>query len=393
MKFGMGAYTMTLLLVVIYLSFISLGLPDSLLGAAWPSMHVSLGVPVSYAGIISFVISGGTVISSLSSMWLFKHLGTGKTIGYSTLLTAFSLLGFSLSPSFILLLPLSITLGLGAGAIDSSLNNYVAVHYEASHMSFLHASWGLGASLGPFILSVALVHGSWQNGYRSIAFIQAALTLMQFSSLKLWKRQEVDAQEERKERIVATKSDKTLYLAYGAFLFYCSYEACCILWISTYFVKILESNPIAAAKATAFFFIGITSGRLLSGFISQRVGVVRMIYCGIIISFVFTVMMLFTKTPEVTLFMVFFNGLGLAPLYPSMIHRTPRRYGSNLSPLVIGRQMATAYVGSSVVPPLMGLLAVHTSFKVLPLSGIIFLTLLLISTLIIENSKAELLEI
>lgn len=379
---------MTILLVIIYLSFISLGLPDSLLGAAWPSMHLSFALPVSYGGLVSFVISAGTVVSSLSAMWLFKHLGTGKTIGYSTLLTALSLFGFSFAPSFWLLLPLSLSLGLGAGAIDSALNNYVAVHYEASHMSFLHASWGLGASLGPFILSIALVHGSWQNGYQSIALIQMVLALLQFSSLSLWKQKEGGKTGNPKEIIRGTKSHKTIYLACLAFLFYCSYEACCILWISTYFVKMLKSDPIAAAKATSFFFIGITSGRLLSGLISRHVGVVTMIYCGLILSFVSTVALCFTQTPALTLFVVLCLGLGLAPLYPSMIHRTPRRYGSDLSPLVIGRQMATAYVGSSVVPPLIGLLAVHTSFRVLPLSGLIFLTFVLICTLIIENSKA-----
>ncbi len=306
-----------LLLAVIYLSFISLGLPDSLLGAAWPKMYLEFGVPVSFAGIISMIISMGTIISSLQSDRLTKKLGTGKVTAISVGITAAALFGFSISGSFWMLCLWAIPYGLGAGSVDASLNNYVALHYAGRHMSWLHCMWGVGTSLGPYIMEYALTGGqNWNMGYRYISYLQIILTAVLLCSLPLWKK---------------------------------------------------------AGGLAALFFIGITAGRALSGFITMKLSDPQMIRMGqiIILAGILFMLLPFGFGSQAGLLMV---GLGCAPIYPCIIHSTPDHFGADKSQAVIGVQMASAYMGSLLMPPVFGLLAQNISASLFP----VFLLLLLI---------------
>lgn len=383
---------MSLLLVIIYISFISLGLPDSLLGSAWPIMHTILNVPVEYAGFLSFATCICTVISSLSAMWLNKKFGTGKTIAFSTLMTSFALFGYSFSSSFILLIPISIVLGLGAGAIDSAINNYVALKYKANHMAFLHAFWGLGATLGPLILSIGLSKNNYQLGYRIIASIQLSLSIIQFLFIKKF-----DKEEKKKTIIIDGKEvnniiegisrDWTKYLAMLAFFFYCSIETSMFVWISTYSVNFLKFNIADGARIASLFFVGITSGRLISGFIANKIKNVPLIYISATISSISALILLFNFNKYISALSVLFIGLGFAALYPSMIHRTPRRFGSVLSPKIIGFQMASAYIGSAFMPPIVGVIMLRIGYSFLPILVLVFSILIIIVTKIIEKPK------
>jgi fucose permease len=376
---------MTVLLILTYFSFISLGLPDSLLGAAWPMMHLDFQVPVTYAGILSFTASGCTVVSSLAAMWLNRHLGTGKTIAFSTLLTGIALVLYSFCGNFWLLIPISIALGLGGGAIDSALNNYVALHFQARHMSFLHAFWGIGATLGPVILGAFMARGSWRGGYRTIAAVQLSLCLVQFLSIPLWK--EGRGGSDSKTLISGGSKPWTRYLAMLSFLFYCAAEGTSFIWVSTYFTQVLGSDAVFAAKASSAVFLGITCGRLVSGLVAERTGVRKLIYIGAGLAAAGFACLPFASSQQLGLAIVFIAGMGMGPIYPDMIHRTPRRFGSEVSPKIIGQQMAAAYVGSTCVPPLMGLVFNSLSFKALPVLGIACMTAVIVLTSIIESGN------
>lgn len=377
---------MTILLVIIYLSFISLGLPDSLLGAVWPVMHTDFAVPIPFGGYLNMLVAFCTVISSLFAMKIHKWLGTAKTIAISTTLTALAILGFSITPSFWFMFPLAIVLGLGAGAIDSALNNYVALHYKASHMSFLHCCWGIGATIGPLILSYNIKNATWRRGYLIIAIAQASLAAIQFVSMPLWKNRDGQKNAEG-VNFTQTVSAKTKPLALLSFFCYCAFETSCILWIATFFVQVLGVSPEISARASSAFFVGITSGRLISGFVSDKVGVKKMIYISSLLAIFAVVILLLSKSLTVSFVATFLTGLGCGPLYPSMIHRTPRRYGSELSPKIIGQQMAAAYVGSTLMPPILGNIAMTTGFTIIPIFGIALISLVFIFTHIIEKSK------
>lgn len=377
---------MTILLLVIYSSFISLGLPDSLLGAAWPVMSTFFGMKVSYAGVISFTVSGCTVVSSLSAMWLHRKLGTGRTVAFSTMLTGVSLLLFSVMPNFWLLIPPAVFLGLGAGAIDSAINNYVALHYPASQMSFLHCCWGVGASVGPVILSAFINRGSWQQGYRVIAVIQLCLGLIQFFSIKLWKDSDSGLDGGTKA-LTGGSAPGTRPFALLAFFFYSCMEAVSILWIPTYFVNRFSCGAAFAAKASTALFIGITGGRFLSGIISSKVGVKRIIFCSSVFIAASFVGLLLCSSQNTAIVLVFLIGLGMAPVFPSMIHRTPRRFGSQLSPKIIGQQMASAYLASTCIPPVMGILFNSAGFHLLPFFCVICACCLFAFTAMVEHKN------
>lgn len=377
----------SLLLVIIYLSFISLGLPDSLLGSAWPVMHAELSVPVSLAGVISIIISVGTIFSSFFSDKLLRKFGAGKIIAVSVFMTALALFGFSISNRFWMLALWSIPYGLGAGAVDSVLNNYVALHYKAQHMSWLHCMWGVGASVSPYIMSFSLVKlDSWNYGYLIVSIIQIALSFAIFMSLPLWKK---GAENKDENEVKSTKalSVKEIFKTKGAlpcflaFFCYCALEVTTSLWASTYLSDVWDFSPEMAAGFASMFYIGITVGRLFNGFLAIKFSdkaLIRM-GLGIITLGVLLIFLPFHSAFSVVGFII--AGLGCAPIYPCIIHMTPDIFGRDKSQAIIGVQMAFAYTGFLTMPPLFGVLADFVSISLLPM---IMLALLVIMALMHE---------
>ena len=360
-----------LLLSIIYLSFISLGLPDALLGAAWPTMCQEFGSPVSYAGILSMIISVGTVISSLQSDRMTKWLDTGKVTAFSVAMTAMALLGFSISTEFWQLCLWAVPYGLGAGSVDASLNNYVALHYASRHMSWLHCMWGIGASTGPYVMGAVLTGGmGWNAGYRIIGVFQILLTAVLLLSLKLWKKRPgADGEEGEKEKaltlkeIFAIPGAKEVMLA---FFCYCALEQTGILWGSSYLVLHLGMEETKAASLASLFVTGMTIGRLVSGFLTFRFNDTNMIRLGQGVILLGIGVMLLPLGEVGAMAGLLLIGLGCAPVYPCVIHSTPEHFGSDKSQAVIGVQMASAYVGTCLMPPLFGLIANHISVRLLP---------------------------
>lgn len=370
------------LLALIYLAFISLGLPDSLLGAGWPVMHTELGVSVSFMGIISMVISGGTIVSSLLSDKLTHKFGTHTVTVTSVLLTVAALFGFSFSGSFSMLIIFAVPYGLGAGAIDAALNNYVALHYKAKHMSWLHCFWGVGAIISPFIMSFALKNLNWNGGYRIVGFIQLAIALLLLVTLPVWKinKTESTADTKRVGLTAALKIKGVPFLLIGFFA-YCAAEATAMYWASTYFTEVKGISGDRAASFAALFYIGITLGRFASGFITERLGDRRMILLGTGILACGIMILLIPVRSYMTAFAAFLViGFGCAPIYPCIIHSTPANFGAENSGAIIGIQMASAYVGSTFIPPLFGLFGNAVGFSVMPVYLLAFFALMIIMT-------------
>lgn len=372
---------MSLLLAIIYIAFISLGLPDALLGSAWPSMHGALNVPVSYAGIISMIISAGTIISSLFSDKMNSKLGTGKVTAVSVGLTAVSLLGFSVSKSFLMLCVIAFPYGLGAGAVDAALNNYVALHYKARHMSWLHCFWGVGATIGPYIMGACLTGGfKWNSGYQIIGILQAALTVILIISLPLWRRSNEAAQEGAAQNKMGM--GKLLRLpgvkeVLTAFFCYCAVEQTAGLWGASYMVMERGLSPQSAAKWASLFYLGITIGRFICGFISMKMSDKAMIRLGQGMIIAGILLLIFPLGNLIMCIGLVVVGLGCAPIYPSIIHETPTNFGAGLSQALIGMQMAFAYVGTTVMPPLFGALAGKLGIWLYPFY-LLIITLLMI---------------
>ncbi len=355
----------SLLLAIIYLAFISLGLPDSLLGSAWPVMRLELNADLSLAGIITMLISGNTIISSLLSDRMTKKFGANVVTAVSAGLSAVALFGFSVSNSVISLCLWSIPFGLGAGAIDAALNNYVAVHYTSRHMSWLHCFWGLGASISPYIMSYCLSLGNWRNGYLSVSVIQIVLAVFLFATLPLWKNAKsstdfIDTEERHSVGVIGALKIKGVPHILIAFFCYCAFEATAFIWTSTYLVEYRGMDENIAAGFASLFYIGLTVGRFLCGFISDRIGDKNLIRYGSLVSICALIpVMLPWKT--VALVGIVILGLGCAPIYPSIIHATPYNFGKENSQAIVGIQMASAYVGSTFIPPIFGLIADHIS--------------------------------
>ena len=359
-----------MLLAVIYAAFISLGLPDALLGSAWPLMYPEFQVPVSRAGVVFMIISAGTVVSSLMSDKLTRRFGTGKVTALSVMLTAVALMGFSCCTSFWMLCLWAVPYGLGAGSVDASLNNYVALHYASRHMSWLHCMWGIGASVGPYIMGGILTMGlRWNMGYRIIGLLQIALTAVLFLSLPLWKKSvtEDDSQSLSPElnltqilRIPGAVESMVMFFCY------CALEQTAGLWASSYLVLHKGVSSESAAAFASMFFTGIAVGRAASGFLTIKFNDTQMIRLGqSVIALGIAIMLLpFGQTLSLAGFIL--SGLGCAPIYPCVIHSTPERFGAGNSQAVIGVQMASAYIGTSLMPPLFGLVAEHIDVALLP---------------------------
>ncbi len=384
----------TILLIIIYIAFISLGLPDSLLGSAWPVMHTELSVPVSFAGIITMIISGGTIISSFFSEKIIRRLGTGKVTAISVFMTGFALLGFYAMPHFIWLCVFAIPLGLGAGSVDSALNNFVALHYKANHMNWLHCFWGIGATAGPFIMSMFLTKtGGWNKGYLTVSVIQIILVVLLFLSLPIWKsfetKTELTQEEKQNATIPMLFGMKGAKAALLSFFCYCAVETTTGLWGGTFLVQHLGLSANTAAKWVSLYYLGITAGRFLSGFLAMKMNNISLIRLGQVICTLGGISLVLPFSKYFSLAGFILIGLGCAPIYPGMLHETPRRFGKEISQAIMGIQMAFAYVGSTFMPPAFGFLSEVTGIVILPFFLLIFIVLMIISSEMINRIAAE----
>ena len=375
-----------LLLVVIYMSFISLGLPDSMLGAAWPMIYPTIGADVSMAGFISMTACIGTVISSLSFSRIARRFSTRVITAVSIFVTSFALFLMSKATSIYMMLPISLLLGLGGGCVDSALNNYVSLHYSTGAMSFLHGFWGVGTTIGPILLGILIPLGyTWRTGYVSLSAIQGVILILSLLAFPLWKIKEKEYKKEGVSeddiKVVSTKEaikrNGAIFALLGFFA-YCALENTIMVWNATYMVSggLLESK---AASFSSLFFWGMTTGRIMTGFVADKFGDAFMNRVG---GVVWILGIILTPIVPVEFFWIvlLLLGLGCAPFYPMMMHQTPRLYGVDASPSLIGLQMASAYVGSTLAPPVFGFISKYLGMWIFPLYILLFFILLVFST-------------
>ncbi|MGZ0041469.1 MFS transporter [Paenibacillus ottowii] len=389
----------TWFLIIIYLAFISLGIPDSLFGAAWPVMWPELGADFGSAGIVSMVVAGGTIVSSLASGTIIEKIGTGKITLMSCFLTAGALLGFSFAPSLFWLVLLAIPLGLGGGAVDAALNQYVATHYKAHHMSWLHCFWGVGATMGPIIMSFYISnHNSWRSGYTAVSMIQWGLVIILLITLPLWKRVNAiqdsiisEAQSDYsqmdhniargentpKQNLIRMKGVKNTLVA---FLFYCGVEATVGLWGASFLVGARNIPAETAAGWVSLYYGGITVGRLITGFVTLKINNRILIRIGQLTAVAGGLILLLPLPVAFLLPGFILIGLGLAPIYPGLLHETPTRFGKENSAKLMGYQMAVAYTGTTLLPPIVGLIASQVSIHFFPVAVLVFLLFMLLSS-------------
>ena len=371
-----------LILALTYICFISLGLPDSLLGSAWPVMQVQMSVPVSYAGIVSMIICLGTVLSSLMSSVMIRKLGIGKIISISVLMTAVALFGFSVSSQYWMLLLWAIPYGLGAGCVDSVLNNYAALHFKSNHMSWLHCSWGIGASISPYIMSFALVKlDNWNYGYLIVAVLQFVLSFFIFRSIPLWKDSVAEDEHKIESKTLSVRQILEIpgaVVCFATFFGYCAVELTASLWASSYLVQARGVSPEVASGCASLFYIGLTVGRAINGFLAMRFSDRTLIRLGLGIIFV-GILLAFIEAHAMFAYAGFVViGLGCAPVYPCIIHMTPDLFGKDKSQAIIGVQIAFAYLGFCTMPSLFGLIANHISIKLLPAYLLVLLALIVV---------------
>ncbi len=382
-----GDHMTTFLLVLIYIAFISLGLPDAILGSAWPVLHGELGVSVSWAGILTMIVSGGTILSSFFSAKVISRFGTGKVTAVSVAMTAAGLLGYCFSPDFFWLCLFAVPLGLGAGAVDSSLNNFVALHYKATHMNWLHCFWGIGATAGPFLMSFFLLReNGWRAGYGTIGVLQCVLVVCLIASLPVWKKFEDGKAGETEE---ASGTDTGLWKlvkmpgakpALLSFFCYCAVESSTGLWSSTFLVQERGLSPEAAARWVSLFYMGITAGRALAGFLAMKFNNKQMIRIGESVCILGCIFAALPGWNGFAFLGLIFIGLGCAPVYPAMLHDTPNRFGKEMSQGIMGIQMATAYVGATFMPPVLGVLGKALGFSVHPFFLLALAVLMLLTS-------------
>ena len=352
---------MAFLLIVIYIAFIGLGVPDSLIGSAWPAIHTEINMPVEAVSVLTFIISGCTVLSSMFSAGILNKFGTAKVTAFSTAMTALALLGFSFAPSFWFMIPLAVILGFGAGAIDSGLNNYVALHFKASHMNFLHCFYGVGVSLSPYLMSQALSSAGWRSGYRYAFYVQAAITLLLLVSLPLWKKTVSSEQGEEEGSVnltflqMAKKSE--VRLVWIIMLATNAIEYACGVWGSTYLVTEKGFQTKDGALALTVYYIGMSVGRFVSGLMSGKISTWKRIGIGTAILAPAIVIMLLPLPGIISVAGLFLIGLGNGSIYPNMIHLTPHNFGKEVSQSIMGSQIAFAYIGVMLAPPMVSLIS------------------------------------
>lgn len=352
---------MAFLLIVIYIAFIGLGVPDSLIGSAWPAIHTEMSIPVEAVSVLTLIISGCTVLSSMFSAGILNRLGTAKVTAFSTVMTAAALLGFSFAPSFWVMIPLAVVLGLGAGAIDSGLNNYVALHFKASHMNFLHCFYGIGVTLSPYIMSLALSSAGWRGGYRYAFYVQSAIALLLIISVPLWKKTSATDQPEEESgvnlsllqmaKMPEIRQVWIIMLATNAI------EYACGVWGSTYLVAEKGFSTQHGALALTVYYAGMSVGRFVSGLLSKKINTWKRIGIGVAILAPAVVIMLLPLHGAVTVVGLFLVGLGNGSIYPNMIHLTPHNFGKEASQSVMGSQIAFAYIGVMLAPPAVSIIS------------------------------------
>lgn len=382
---------MVLLLIIIYISFLSLGLPDALFGVSWPLMHVEFGLDNALAGVVTIIVVVGTIIMSLLTGKLIRRIGTGKLTAFSVLLTAIALIGISLSPSIWLMLPCSVLLGIGAGAVDSALNHFVATHYQPQHMNWLHCFWGVGVTVSPLIMSAFLSAGAnWRGGYLTIGLIQAFLTLVLFLSLPLWKRikpssEKVEAKplepaclDQHVSNVSSIKPWKIRGVAFAVAVLgiYCAWENTLGTWGATFLIRTRSVDPAMAARWISFYYGGIMAGRFIAGFVSYKVADKTLIRAGIALSAFGALLLCLPLGKAMTFIALLLVGLGFAPIFPSSIHATADRFGKDAAPDIVGYQMAGAYSGIVIMQPIIGWISAKTTFAIMPFIFIGFALLL-----------------
>lgn len=377
-----------LLLAVIYITYIGLGIPDSLFGAAWPAVYTEFGLPLSAANAVTILTFAFTMIISLYSAQIVKRFGTPLTTAVSTAMTAAGLLGTALAPNFFIVCLCTVPLGFGAGAIDAALNNYVALNYKATHMNFLHCFYGVGVSLSPYLMSLALKGQNWRGGYAYATVLQVVITIITFLALPVWAKVSHSETEEKSGEEIKTlgiwqmlKMPK-VRMACAVFMTSCGIEYTCGTWGSTFLVLAKGMSAQRAAATITFYYLGITIGRFLSGIIAAKLSSRRIIILGQCIVLLAIILLFLPLSYVFAALGLFFVGLGNGPLYPNLVHLTPDNFGRGISQSVMGIQMATASIGIMLIPPLFGLIAQVIGTWIFPL----FLLILFI-IMIVENTR------
>lgn len=380
---------MVFLLVVIYIAFIGLGVPDSLIGSAWPAIHSEMGVPGEAVSILTFIISGCTVLSSMFSAGILNKLGTGRVTAFSTAMTAAALIGFSKASSFIFMIPLAVILGLGAGAIDSGLNNYVALHFKASHMNFLHCFYGVGVSLSPYLMSVAISSDGWRNGYRYAFIVQAVITVLLLISLPMWKKTAGKESEEEEKganlSLLTMAKMSDVRLVWLIMLMTNAIEYACGVWGSTYLVSEKGFSAENGALALTVYYVGMSVGRFLSGLLSGKIGTWKRIAMGAVLLFPAVIIMLLPLPGTVSVIGLFLIGLGNGSIYPNMIHLTPHNFGKEVSQSIMGSQIAFAYIGVMLAPPTVSLISGFLGISFYPVFLAVLYAVMVIALMLFVN--------
>lgn len=386
----------TILLIIIFIGYIGLGIPDSLFGAAWPAIYSEFGLPISYANFVTTIISFGTIASSFFSARVVSRFGTAKVAAVSTILTTIALLGFSLSPNILWLCLFAVPSGLGAGSIDAALNNYVALNYKATHMSFLHCFYGVGVSLSPVLMSLALSNSNnWRNGYRLVFYVQLAIAIIMVTSLPLWKK----VSEKKSDDTVSQKVLKFREIvkmpgaksSIGVFMASCGIESICLVWGSSFLVEAKELNPDDAAGLITLYFVGLALGRFTSGLFANKLSAEKLIIAGEFFLLVAVVLLFIPSNTYVTVAGMFLIGFGNGPVFPNMTHLAPITFGKDVSQAVIGTEMAMAYVSILVLPILFGQLAQHLSMELFSVVlAVLFVATTVCSSVLFKTAKNKL---